>query len=201
MKAGWSAAIFSSVVSRRTASSTAKRTRVSVGAPPESSDSGTSSSIGTISCSKRPSSIARAARWCDSYEIRSSSSRGRFHCFAISSAEMPCITMSWRSQTSGDIEPLFEPIGTRDIISTPPETTRSSWPDQTAAAALKFVCIEEPHCRSTVVPATETGQPAVSATLRPMFHACSSTCVTQPHCTSSISPGSTPFRATSAFTT
>ena len=58
---------------------------------------------------------------------------------------MPCITMSWRSQTSGDIE------------------------------ALKFVCMEEPHWRSTVVPATETGQPAVSAMLRPMFHACSST--------------------------
>src|SRR5207248_10183244 len=105
------------------------------------------------------------------------------------------------SQTSGDIEPLFDPIGTRDIISTPPATTRSSCPDQTAAAALKFVCIEEPHWRSTVVPATETGQPAVSATLRPMFQACSSTWVTQPHCTSSISAGSTPFRVTSAFTT
>ena len=38
-----------------------------------------------------------------------------------------------------------------------------------AVAALKFVCIEEPHWRSTVVPATETGQPAVSGTLRPMF--------------------------------
>ena len=83
--------------------------------------------------------------------------------------------MSWCSYTSGDIEPLFDPIGTRDIISTPPATTRSSCPDQTAAAALKFVCIEEPHWRSTVVPATETGQPAVSAMLRPMFHACSST--------------------------
>ena len=67
--------------------------------------------------------------------------------------------------------------------------TRSSWPDQTAAAALKFVCIEEPHWRSTVVPQTETGQPAVSATLRPMFHACSSTWVTQPHWRSSICAG------------
>src|SRR3954471_19104044 len=70
-----------------------------------------------------------------------------------------------------------------------------------AAAALKFVCIEEPHWRSTVVPATETGQPAVSATLRPMFHVCSSTCVTQPHWMSSTSPGSTSLRSTSAFTT
>ena len=50
-----------------------------------------------ISFSKRPSSIARAARRCDSYEYRSSSSRESFHSFAISSAEIPCITMSKRS--------------------------------------------------------------------------------------------------------
>src|SRR5262245_37064137 len=109
--------------------------------------------------------------------------------------------MSCRSYTSGDIEPLFDPIWTRDIISTPPETTRSSCPDHTAAAALKFVCIDEPHCRSTVVPHTVTGQPAVSAMFRPMFHACSSTCVTQPHWRSSTRPGSTSLPATSALTT
>ena len=111
------------------------------------------------------------------------------------------MTMSKRSCTASDIEPLFEPIGTRDIISTPPETTRSSWPDHTAAAALKFVCIEDPHWRSTVVPHTVSGQPAVSATLRPMFQACSSIWVTQPHCRSSIWPGSTLLRSTRAFTT
>ena len=44
-----------------------------------------------------------------------------------------------------DRSPPFDPIGTRDIISTPAETTTSSWPDQTAAAALKFACIDEPH--------------------------------------------------------
>ena len=132
---------------------------------------------------------ARGARDATRTSTRSSSSRESFHSFAISSAEIPCITMSKRSVTSSDIEPRFEPIGTRDIISTPPETTRSSWPDHTAAAALKFVCIDEPHCRSTVVPHTVTGQPAVSATLRPMFHACSSTCVTQPHWRSSICAG------------
>src|SRR5579862_8234261 len=109
--------------------------------------------------------------------------------------------MSKRSCTASDIEPLFEPIGTRDIISTPPETTRSSCPAMIAAAALKFVCIDEPHWRSTVVPATETGQPAVSAVLRPIFHACSPTWDTQPHCTSSTSAGSTEFRSTSASRT
>src|SRR5918996_174439 len=117
------------------------------------------------------------------------------------SAEIPCGTISKRSSTSGAIEPLFDPIGTRDIISTPPETTTSSWPDQTAAAALKFVCMDEPHWRSTVVPATLTGQPAVNATLRPMFHACSSIWVTQPHWTSSTSPGSRSLRSTRAFST
>ena len=91
------------------------------------------------------------------------------------------MTMSNRSSTASDIEPRFEPIGTRDIISTPPEMTRSSCPAHTAAAALKFVCIDDPHWRSTVVPHTDTGQPAVRATFRPMFQACSSTCVTQPH--------------------
>src|SRR5918996_1972839 len=117
------------------------------------------------------------------------------------SAEIPCGTISKRSSASGAIEPLFEPIGTRDIISTPPEITTSSWPDQTAAAALKLVCIDEPHCRSTVVPQTLTGQPAVSAAFRPMFQACSSICVTQPHWRSSTSPGSRSLRSTSAFST
>src|SRR5919106_2682415 len=117
------------------------------------------------------------------------------------SAEIPCGTISKRSSASGAIEPLFEPIGTRDIISTPPEITTSSWPDQTAAAALKFVCIDEPHCRSTVVPQTLTGQPAVSATFRPMFQACSSICVTQPHWRSSTSAGSRSLRSTRAFRT
>ncbi len=49
------------------------------------------------------------------------------------------------SVTRSDSEPPFEPIGTRDIISTPAETTTSSWPAITAAAALKLVCIDEPH--------------------------------------------------------
>src|SRR5215208_5641093 len=117
------------------------------------------------------------------------------------SAEIPWGTISKRSSASGAIDPLFEPIGTRDIISTPPEMTTSIWPDHTAAAALKFVCMDVPHCRSTVVPHTVTGHPAASATLRPMFHACSSIWVTQPHCRSSTSPGSRSLRSTSALST
>ena len=39
-------------------------------------------------------------------------------------------------------------------------------PGATAAAALKFVCIEEPHWRSTVVPQTVSGHPATRGTIR-----------------------------------
>ena len=83
----------------------------------------------------------------------------------------------------------------------PPTTTTSSCPAQIAAAALKFVCIDEPHWRSTVVPHTVSGQPATSGTIRPMFQPCSPICVTQPICTSSTSPGSRSCRATRPFST
>ncbi len=102
------------------------------------------------------------------------------------------MTMSCRAISSGERSPPFEPIGTRDIISTPAETTTSSSPARIAVAALKFVCIDEPHWRSTDVPHTVSGQPAISGTIRPMFQPCSPICVTQPICTSSTSPGSTP---------
>ncbi len=124
-----------------------------------------------------------------------------FHSSAITSAEIPCGTICQRSWSRSETSPPFEPIGTRDIISTPAETTTSSWPDQTAAAALKFVCIEEPHCRSTVVPATVSGHPATSTAIRPTFQPCSPTWVTQPIWTSSTSPGSRPARSTSPFST
>ena len=158
-------------------------------------------SAGTISFSKRPSSIAAIARRCDSSENASSSSREKPHSSAITSAEIPCGTICQRSSSSSERSPPFEPIGTRDIISTPAETTRSSWPDATAAAALKFPCIEEPHWRSTLVPQTVSGHPATSGTNRPMFQPCSPICVTQPICTSSISPGSRSCRATRPFST
>ena len=189
--AGLSAASASRDVSRRGVSSTANSVPTC----------GFCTSTGTISFSKRPSSIAAIARRCDSSENSSSSSRERFHSSAIASAEIPCGTICQRSNSLSERSPPFEPIGTRDIISTPPETTRSSWPDQIAAAALKFVCIDEPHWRSTVVPGTVSGQPATIGTIRPMFQPCSPICVTQPSWTSSISPGSTSLRASRPFST
>ncbi len=114
---------------------------------------------------------------------------------------MPCGTISQRSVSFSERSPPFEPIGTRDIISTPAETTTSSCPDQTAAAALKLPCIEEPHWRSTVVPQTVSGQPATIGAIRPMFQPCSPICVTQPIWTSATSAGSRPMRSTSPFNT
>ena len=151
--AGLSAASAAAEVSRRGASSTANTAGAATAAPPAcntvllaSSPVGASgSSIGTISRSNLPPSEAASARRCDSSEYASSASRDRCHSSASSSAEVPCITISCRSVMRSEIEPPFEPIGTRDIISTPAETTRSSWPAITAAAALKLVCIDEPH--------------------------------------------------------
>src|SRR5262245_23165752 len=189
--AGLSAANASRDVSLRGVSSTANNVPTC----------GFCTSTGMISFSNRPSSIAASARRCDSSDTSSSSSRESPHSAAIASAESPCGTICQRSSSLSERSPPFDPIGTRDIISTPAETTRSSCPDQIAAAALKFVCIDEPHWRSTVVPATVSGQPATIGTIRPMFQPCSPIWVTQPICTSSTSPGSTSWRARSPFRT
>ena len=84
----------------------------------------------------------------------------------------------------------FDPIGTRDIDSTPEATTTSRCPAWIADDALNAACIDEPHWRSIDVPHTVSGQPATSADMRATFSACSPTWLTQPIWTSSISPGS-----------
>src|SRR5262245_49470060 len=114
---------------------------------------------------------------------------------------MPCGTSSQRSSSPSETSPPLEPIGTRDIDSTPAATTTSRWPDDTAAAALNAAWSEEPHWRSTVEPATDSGHPATRAAIRAMFQPCSPTCETQPICTSSTSPGSSSLRSTSAVST
>ena len=60
--------------------------------------------------------------------------------------------------------------GARDIDSTPPAIIRSVSPDLIALAAIAVASRLEPHNRLTVVPVTETGNPAsnndILATLR-----------------------------------
>src|SRR5918993_1403474 len=92
-------------------------------------------------------------------------------------------------------------MGTRLIDSTPPATTTSYCPAITPAAAKCTDCCDEPHCRSTVTPVTDSGQPAVRTAVRAMSNVCSPTWPTQPQMTSSTTPGSTPARSASALST
>ena len=92
-------------------------------------------------------------------------------------------------------------MGTRLIDSTPPATTTSYWPEITPAAAKCTDCWEEPHCRSTLTPGTDSGQPAASTAFRAMSKVCSPTWLTQPQMTSSTRAGSMPVRAASAWST
>ena len=71
----------------------------------------------------------------------------------------------------------------------------------TVAAAKATACWDEPHCRSIVVPGTDSGQPAASGALRPMLKVCSPTWLTQPQKTSSTTAGSMPDRSASAVST
>ena len=87
------------------------------------------------------------------------------------------------------------------MFCTPPATTRSAVPDSTAWAAKCTACCEEPHCRSTVTPGTDSGSPAASQAVRAMSPACGPTVSTQPKTTSSTSAGSIPVRASRAAMT
>ena len=82
LKAGFRLASASTVESGRMPSSAVSSSSVSL---PSSSLTGT----GTISFSKRPSAVARAARWWLCTEKASSSSREMPHWSAIISAPMP----------------------------------------------------------------------------------------------------------------
>src|SRR3954454_15365116 len=97
--------------------------------------------------------------------------------------------------------PTDDPIGTRDIDSTPPATTTSYCPATSPAAAKCTDCWLDPHCRSSVTPVTVSGQPAASTPLRAMSKVCSPTWDTQPQTTSSTTPGSIPDRPANAPST
>src|SRR5438067_1696417 len=92
-----------------------------------------------------------------------------------------------------------DPIGTRDMFSTPAPITMSWAPDMTPWAAKFTACCPEPQKRLMVVRGTSTGKPAIRTAARPMFIPCSPVCVTQPTMTSSTLPGSTPARSTTSF--
>ena len=137
---------------------------------------------------KRFSSMAVAAfRWLSSAK-RSTSSRLNPSSVAMRSAEMPCGTICTflrRTSLSPSIMAPSEPIGTRDIDSTPPPTVHSCAPLAIPIAAKFTACSPEPQNRFTVLPVTSSGQPAAMIALRAMHAPCSLTWVTQPMVTSS----------------
>src|SRR5262245_38048481 len=195
LNAGLSPASRSSVVSRRTPSSTTSRS------PPSSV-----AEMPTISRSNRPSSMARAARSCERRANASSSSRDRPHCSAIISADSPCGTRpgnrSCMRGPNGSLPGSMDaPIGTLVMFSTPAAITMSYAPASTPCAAKCSACCDDPHCRSTDVPGTDSGNPAASRAFRPMLTPCSPTCDTHPMITSSTSAGSTSLRSTTARST
>ena len=89
-------------------------------------------------------------------------------------------------------------MGTRVMFSTPPAITHSYCPDMTPMAAKFAACCPEPHIRSSVVPQTSSGNPAMRAAFRAMLKPCSPTLLTQPITTSSTSVGSILVRCTRA---
>src|SRR3954447_12364762 len=111
---------------------------------------------------------------------------------AIRSAPIPCGTKAVSYAVSGSIAqaPPSEPIGTRDIDSTPPARTRSSQPEATFCAAMLTASRPEAQKRLSWTPDTVSGRPALIAAVLAMSAPWSPTGETQPRTTSSIRVGS-----------
>ena len=158
--------------------------------------------IGTISRSKRPSSVARLASVCERTASSSSSEREISHWSAIISAPSPWPTMLCLAISSGvNAKPnsscvfIVAANGKWPMCSTPDPIIASCTPAAIRAAEKFTACCAEPHWRSTVVPGVSIGRPACSQALRAMFSPCSPNCATQPAMTSSTSAASTPARS------
>ena len=95
----------------------------------------------------------------------------------------------------------FDPIGTRDISSTPQAMAMSTTPEPTRLVATLVACCDDPHWVSTVVAAVVRGRPALSQAVRPMLNDCSPTWLTHPVTTWPTSAGSMPDRDTSSLST
>ena len=98
--------------------------------------------IGTISRSKRPSSVACAASRCERTASSSSSDRGISHLSAIISADRPCGTRLYFSSSSGenaapcsDCTCMPSAKEMWPMCSTPPPTATSIAPEPIIAAA------------------------------------------------------------------
>ena len=107
---------------------------------------------------------------------------------------MPCGTKPGSKLVIGSANqaPPSEPIGTRDIDSTPPASTRSSQPERTFAAARLTASRPEAQKRFSCTPATVSGRPAAMAAMRAMSEPWSPIGPTTPSTMSSMAAGSRP---------
>src|SRR3954453_10759211 len=86
--------------------------------------------------------------------------------------------------------PPSEPLGPRDIDSTPPANTRSSQPEATFCAAMFTASRPEAQKRLSWTPATVSGRPALIAAVLAMVGPWPPIGETQPSTTSSTRLGS-----------
>ena len=96
------------------------------------------------------------ARFWDSTEYASTSSRLKPYFEATRSAEMPCGTKYIGIATAGSTgqAPPSEPIGTRDIDSVPAPIAACDWPDMTWAAAM--LVASRPEAQKRLIDTPET---------------------------------------------
>ena len=115
------------------------------------------STTGITERENAPLAMAFAARSCDSAAKVSTSWRLKPSIVAIRSAPMPCGTKPVASAVSGSCAhaPPSEPIGTRDIDSTPPARMRSSQPERTFGAAMLTASRPDAQKRLSWKPAPE----------------------------------------------
>ncbi len=124
----------------------------------------------TTDRSSRPSFQAAAARSWERAAYSSTSRREKPSMVAMRSAPMPCGTKLVAMLVIGSANeaPPSEAMGTRDIDSTPPASTRSSQPERTFIAARLTASRPEAQKRFSWTPATVSGSPAAIAAIRAM---------------------------------
>ncbi|SST09473.1 Uncharacterised protein [Acinetobacter baumannii] len=145
------------------------------------------SATGTSDLPNSPSARALAAFCWERRAKASTSARLKPSRVAIRSAPIPCGTKLVCRLVSGSSAqaPPSEPIGTRDMDSTPPTRTRSSKPERTFIAPRFTASRPEAQKRLICTPATCSSQSATSAAVLAISAPWSPTGVTQPSTISS----------------
>ena len=165
----------------------------------------------TISSARRPSSVARAASWCERAAQRSMSGRLISSSFETSLASLIiCLSVnglvspSWVIASTAGLSPMRKPnrapgsrYGAFDIDSIPPATPISRSPARIAWSATPIVRIPEAQTLFTVSDGTSRGIPALICAWREGIWPCPA-CSTWPKITCWICSGATSERSRAA---